>query len=110
MGGFVKGDVVVIPFPFSDLSDTKKRPALVVASLTGDDVILCQITTQVHADSYSIALSRQDFETGNLHHDSYIRPNHLFTAEESIIVKQAGRVKSKKMELVVDRIIGIITK
>ena len=44
MGAFVKGDVVVAPFPFSDLSATKKRPALVVATLTGDDVILCQIT------------------------------------------------------------------
>lgn len=46
MGTFVKGDVVVAPFPFSDLSATKKRPALVIATLTGNDVILCQITTQ----------------------------------------------------------------
>jgi len=36
----VKGDVVVIPFPFSDLSQSKRRPALVVATLEGDDVIL----------------------------------------------------------------------
>ena len=44
MGAFVKGDVVVAPFPFSDLSAAKKRPALVVATLAGNDVILCQIT------------------------------------------------------------------
>ena len=43
MGKFVKGDVVVVPFPFSDLSASKKRPALVVATLTGNDVILCKI-------------------------------------------------------------------
>jgi len=36
----VKGDVVVIPFPFSDLSQSKRRPALVLAALEGDDVIL----------------------------------------------------------------------
>ena len=30
----VKGSIVVIPFPFSDLSNTKRRPALVVAQLT----------------------------------------------------------------------------
>lgn len=41
MGEFVKGDVVVAPFPFSDLSAAKKRSALVVAALTGDDVLLC---------------------------------------------------------------------
>jgi hypothetical protein len=49
MGRFVKGDVVVAPFPFSDLSAAKRRPALVVASLTGDDVILCQITSKAAA-------------------------------------------------------------
>ena len=42
MGAFVKGDVVVTPFPFSDLSATKRRPALVVATLTGDGVILAK--------------------------------------------------------------------
>ena len=40
MARFVKGDVVVVPFPFSDLSQAKRRPALVVAQLTGDDLIL----------------------------------------------------------------------
>ena len=41
MEELVKGDVVVLPFPFSDLSASKKRPALVVATLRGDDIILC---------------------------------------------------------------------
>lgn len=45
MAGFVKGDVVVVPFPFSDLSQSKRRPALVIANLQGNDLILCQITS-----------------------------------------------------------------
>ncbi|MBN2488357.1 MAG: type II toxin-antitoxin system PemK/MazF family toxin [Methanosarcinaceae archaeon] len=52
----VKGDIVVIPFPFSDLSASKRRPALVVANLTGDDVILCQITSIAKNDQYSIPI------------------------------------------------------
>ena len=64
MGALVKGDVVVTPFPFSDLSGTKKRPALVVATLTGDDVILCQITSQAVADSYAVPLADRDFASG----------------------------------------------
>jgi mRNA interferase MazF len=56
MARFVKGDVVVVPFPFADLSEAKRRPALVVADLTGDDLILCQITSQYVKDSYSILL------------------------------------------------------
>ena len=46
MGKFVKGDIVVIPFPFSDLSSSKRRPALVLAGLKGNDIILCQITSK----------------------------------------------------------------
>ncbi len=46
MAEFVKGDVVVVPFPFSDLTQAKRRPALVIATLAGDDLILCQITSR----------------------------------------------------------------
>lgn len=42
MARFVKGDIVVVPFPFSDLTQTKRRPALVLAELDGDDVMLAQ--------------------------------------------------------------------
>lgn len=45
MAKFVRGDVVVVPFPFSDLSQSKRRPALVITSLDGDGLILCQITS-----------------------------------------------------------------
>ncbi len=45
MEKLVKGDVVVIPFPFSDLTQTKRRPSLIIAELEGDDLILCQITS-----------------------------------------------------------------
>lgn len=66
MARFVKGDVVVIPFPFSDLSRAKRRPALVVAELEGGDQILCQITSQAIHDQYSIMLDDPDFESGGL--------------------------------------------
>ena len=66
MGGFIKEDVVVVPFPFSDLTQAKRRPALVVAVLKGDDVILCQITSQNVRDEYSLALSDEDFKKDHL--------------------------------------------
>jgi mRNA interferase MazF len=91
MGAFVKGDVVVAPFPFSDLSAAKKRPALVIATLTGDDVILCQITSQAVADRYALPLVDSDFTSGSLRQASNIRPNRLFTAERSIILYGIAR-------------------
>lgn len=104
----MRGDVVVLNFPFSDLSQTKRRPALVIAPLQGDDVMLCQITSQVRADEYSISLDRGDFVSGGLNHSSYIRPNRLFTADAGIILYCAGRVSNAKVNEVVDSLIAII--
>ena len=109
MGKFVKGEVVVVPFPFSDLSSTKRRPALVIASLAGDDVILCQITSKNISDNYSIPLDLNDFDTGTITQSSNIRPNRLFTADSNIILYQAGKIKPGKLNEVVNKIIEIIS-
>ena len=108
MGRFVKGDVVVTPFPFSDLSAAKKRPALVVAELTGNDVILCQITSQSVSDRYVISLSKTDFANGGLKHESNIRPNRIFTADANIFLYRAGVVTPQKLKNVIAKIIEII--
>ncbi|MDO8141348.1 MAG: type II toxin-antitoxin system PemK/MazF family toxin, partial [Candidatus Brocadiales bacterium] len=80
MAKFVKGDIVVVPFPFSNLTQSQRRPALVIATLEGDDLILCQITSKTIKDNYSISLDDRDFETGSLKQPSNLRPNRLFTA------------------------------
>jgi len=108
MGRFMKGDVIVAPFPFSDLSASKKRPAMVIATLTGDDVLLCQITSKTVSDSYAIALSKADFASGKLSHDSNIRPNRLFTADSNIILYSAGKLKQSKIDEVIAKIIDIV--
>jgi mRNA interferase MazF len=98
MERFVKGDVVVVPFPFSDLSQSKRRPALVVAKLFGEDLILCQITSQSTIDLYAIALDKNDFEEGELKQNSNIRTNRLFTADRQLILYKVGRLKKDKID------------
>jgi len=105
---FVKGEVVVVPFPFSDLTQAKRRPALVIASLQGDDVILCQITSKTVSDIYSLPLDENDFETGSLKQSSNIRPNRIFTADSHIILYRIGRLKTGKLSDVVDKMVEII--
>lgn len=108
MAKFVKGDIVVVPFPFSDLTQSKRRPALVIAALEGDDVILCQVTSKTIKDNYAISLEDEDFETGSLKQSSNIRPNRIFTADNHIILYQAGNLKIKKLAEVIDKIVEII--
>lgn len=110
MGKFMKGDVVVIPFPFSDLSFSKRRPALVVAQLQGNDIILCQITSKKVYDEYAVPLLGSDFEEAKLYQDSNIRPNRLFTADENIVIYKAGKVFEYKLRTVTEKIIEILTK
>jgi mRNA interferase MazF len=109
MERFVKGDIVVIPFPFSDLSGSKKRPALVLADLQGDDIILCQITSQQTKDKYAIAIKDNDFKTGNLTAPSNIRPNRIFTADKSIIVKKVATLNEISVKSVIQKIISILS-
>ena len=107
MEGFIKGDIVVVPFPFSDLTGKRRRPALVITNLKGDDLILCQITA-TRSDQYSISLTDTDFKKGSLKRDSFIRPNKIFTADIHIIIRKIGNIKKEKIREVIDRIIQII--
>jgi mRNA interferase MazF len=109
MGKFIKGDIVVVPFPFSDLSASKKRPALVLADLKGNDIILCQITSRDIKDQYSIFISDNDFETGQLPVSSNIRPNRIFTADKNIIIKKTAKLKGVAIEKTIQKIIWILS-
>jgi len=108
MERFVKGDVVVIPFPFSDLSGSKRRPALVISNLEGYDFILCQITSKNVKDKYAIELKDDDFKEGGLKQESNIRPNKIFKADEDIILYKIGHLKNHKLQEIINKIIEII--
>jgi mRNA interferase MazF len=100
MGKPVAGEVVVLPFPQTDLKAGKPRPALVLVDLPGDDLILAQITSQARYDGFSIPLGSNDFDRGRLPVASYIRPNRLFTVEQSVILRRSGQVRSDKLNSV----------
>jgi mRNA interferase MazF len=110
MAKFVKGDIVVVPFPFSDLTQSKRRPALILAELSGDDFILSQITSHNIKDRYSISIETKDFESGSLNRNSNIRPNRIFTADKKILLYKAGHLKRDKIEETIARLIKILSK
>lgn len=58
------GSVVLVPFPFSDLSESKLRPSVVLAEISRDDFVLCQVTSNPHADPHAIELSESSFAEG----------------------------------------------
>ena len=110
MERFVKGDVVVFPFPYTDLSTTKKRPALVIAALEGDNIILAQITSKKRDDEDIIALRKSDFASGIINIDSYIMPSIIFTAESFSVDYKAGKLKQEKIKEVENKLVEIFTR
>lgn len=98
MGEPVAGDIVIIPFPQTDMTPGKRRPALVLVELKGDDLILCQITSKARFDGYSLPLVSRDFNSGSLPLDSFIRPNRLFTVSRSVVLRVAGHIKQEKLD------------
>jgi mRNA interferase MazF len=104
MAKLMKGDIVVLPFPFSDMSHSKRRPALVLSDMLGDDVLLCQITSKSSQDKYAIALDNSHLTKGALTTDSNIRSNRLFTAHKSLIAYTLGSIRQDKYKEVTDAI------
>lgn len=109
MAQFVSGEVVVLPYPFTDLSSRKVRPALVLASLDRGDVILCQITSQVGSHAEAVPVGMTDFVPGGaLPLDSYALPHRVVTAHESCMLRRAGRLKPAKLQEVRERVCAVI--
>jgi mRNA interferase MazF len=89
------GTVVLVPFPFSDLSQAKLRPAVVLADVGRGDWILCQITSNPYGDARTILLTDASFAVGALRVTSYARPGKLFTAHHTLMVSQVGTTESR---------------
>ena len=105
---FTAGAVVLVRFPFSDLSQTKLRPAVVLADAGRGDWILCQVTSKPYGDTRAIRLEDTGFSTGSLRVLSYARPGKLFTANRDLIVSEVATLKSQSLKQVVDAVMAIL--
>mgnify|MGYP001580833491 FL=1 len=104
MEGFVRGDVVVLEFPFSNLIQIKRRPSLVIKVPKGDDIIVCQITGRSYEKSVEIPIKKEDFHKGSLKVESYIRLDKIFSIEKSLIKYKIGSLKQEKFNEIIDKI------
>lgn len=105
MGVASVGSVLLVKFPYSDLSSYKNRPAIVVAKAEFNNLVLCQITSQKISSKMVVSLnSPQDFDVGELPLSSFIRTDKIFTADSSLIVRELGKVSDTKLQEVLSQI------
>lgn len=104
MERFVRGDVVVIEFPYSDLKNVKRRPVLILKVPRGEDVIVAQITGESYEKPVEIILEKADFKQGSLKRDSYIRIDKIASIEKSLIKYKVGSLKQEKFNGILNKI------
>lgn len=100
--------MVLVRFPFSDLSQTKLRPAVVLAEAGRGDWVLCQVTSKSYADSRAIRLEDTNFSAGSLRVLSYVRPGKLFTANRDLIISEVATLKSISLQQVIDAVVNLL--
>ena len=101
---YKQGEIVVVPFPFSDLSSIKQRPVLVLSkdnyNNNSDDIITCGITSNLKDLKYSVLIENKNLFEGEIPKSSRIKVDKLFTISQSIIKKKVGRLNKETFDRV----------
>jgi len=91
-------DVILVPFPFSDQSGQKVRPALILSNdkfnQISDDLIVCAITTVLKQEKYTVLLKPNDIETGTLYEQSAIKVETILKIQKSLVIKTIATIKA----------------
>lgn len=103
-----RGAVVLVRFPFSDLSRSKLRPAVVLADAGRGDHVLCQVTSKPYGDPSAVILDNTAFASGSLRVTSYARPGKLFTASSDLVTETVGVLTDEAHGRIVDAVVAVI--
>ncbi len=96
---YEQGEIVIVPFPFSDLRSVKKRPVLVLSkkedNMVSDDIITCGITSNIKESKYSVLIENKNLDRGQIPMKSRIKVNKLFTLDKRIVEKSVGKINKE---------------
>ena len=104
-----QGDIILIPYPYSDLSNTKQRPAVIISkdSVNKQNYIVAKITSVVRGDRFSFPISTNDIDR-ELKYESEVRTNEIFTVSPTIIIKKFAKFKKEALKQLSERVIDHI--
>ena len=105
---YKRKDVILVPFPFSDLSYSKKRPALVLADIHERDELICMMLTSALSIDPKIDISIKDIDSAGLPKPTVARISRLFTLKQSLVIKKLGIIGEEEFGDIVRRLIKLL--
>lgn len=96
---YQQGDIIFVPYPFTDLSQTKKHPAIIISNndMQGENYIVAKITSNLKRNSFSFALNDSEIK-GKLLFKSEVRTDEVFTVYESIVIRRFCTLKQNALQ------------
>ena len=105
---FKQREIILVPFPYSDLSKNKRRPAMIISNnnhnLHNEDVICCAITSNPREYEKSLPIEENDFENGKLIRPSRIKPTKILSLDQRNIIKVLGKLNVPKSKEVIHQL------
>jgi mRNA interferase MazF len=105
-------DIVLLPYPYSNLKEEKVRPALVLSNESfnsqSHDCIVVPLTSVIKDDLYSVLISQSDMSEGTLIRPSRIRPDKIFNVEKKLVKMRVGSVKHAVFDKVRQEVVKIM--
>jgi len=109
---YEQGEIVIVPFPFSDLSGIKQRPVLILSkdidNKISDDIITCGITSNLKNIKYSVFIENKDLEAGEIPTKSRIKIDKLFTLNKNIVKKRVAKINEAVLSKVKEEFSGLM--
>lgn len=109
METFIRGDILVVNFPFTDFSQVKRRPVFVIKQRDSENYIICPITSSLNREKYSFELLKNYFTEGDLKKDkSYVKYDLIITTNKSLIKYKIGKLKTEIVNLIIEKLVEYI--
>ena len=100
---FERGELLLVPYPFTDLSATKRRPVLALTAPDGyGDFIALPVTSRPQTE-HGIPIAAADLARGNLPAPSWIRTDRIVTLNTALVVKSIGTLSAGTVDTAVER-------
>jgi mRNA interferase MazF len=103
-------DIILVPFPFSDLSSQKRRPAVIMSkdgfNEESPDVLVCAITSNISDADTSVLIKPEDWKDG-LYSESCVKVATIMSIEKTMAVKKIGRLGTERFNEVKRKVIAL---